>query len=81
MSDVAANRYELLVAGMTCSHCVSAVREELGAIGSVESVDIELGDADRPSRATVRARRTLSDEELTEAVAEAGYALAAPIRS
>ena len=30
------------VAGMTCGHCVAAVREEVGALAGVSTVDVEL---------------------------------------
>jgi copper ion binding protein len=59
------------VSGMTCEHCVSAVREELGALAGVDRVDVVLetgtvtvtGDV-QPDRAAIAA-----------AVEEAGYQL------
>ena len=59
-------RYE--VTGMTCSHCVASVREEVGAIDGVASVAVDLGSG----LLTVEAP-SLSDEDVTAAVAEAGY--------
>jgi len=30
------------VTGMTCGHCVASVKEEVGAVEGVESVDVQL---------------------------------------
>jgi copper chaperone CopZ len=70
-----ADRIDLLVTGMTCSHCVSSVTEELTALDGVEDVSVDLvpgGD----SRVTVTASRALADDEVRAAIDEAGYALA-----
>lgn len=56
------------VEGMTCQHCVMSVREEVGEIGGVTSVDVDL-DA---GRVTV-AGAAFTDEAVRDAVAEAGY--------
>ena len=40
------------VTGMTCAHCVAAVTEEVGALGGVSAVDIDL-NAGGDSRVTV----------------------------
>jgi copper chaperone len=63
------------VAGMTCSHCVSSVTEELSALDGVEGVAVEL----RPgalSTVVVTASRPLDGDEVRAAVEEAGYTLA-----
>lgn len=61
------------VAGMTCDHCVHAVTDELQALQGVEAVDVDLA----AGTASIRATRTLSDEEVSAALDEAGaYALA-----
>ncbi|MFZ0468890.1 MAG: cation transporter [Thiogranum sp.] len=59
---------QLKVEGMTCMHCVAAVRKALAAVDGVEEVvDVFL----EPGSATVRGdART---EELIAAVKQAGY--------
>ena len=44
---------EVLVDGMTCSHCVSSVSEELSAVDGVESVTVDLNSGGT-SRVTIR---------------------------
>jgi copper chaperone CopZ len=64
--------YALTVTGMTCSHCVQAIHEEVSAIPGVEQVQVDL-----PTGAlTVQACRELSRSEIAAAVDEAGYQLA-----
>jgi copper chaperone len=60
------------VVGMTCGHCVSAVREELAGLSGVRSVDVEL----ESGRVTVSSDRPLPRESVAAAVEEAGYQLA-----
>lgn len=63
------------VAGMTCSHCVSSVTEELTALDGVQGVAVDL----RPgalSTVVVTASRPLDGDEVRAAVEEAGYTLA-----
>jgi copper chaperone len=68
---------DYLVEGMTCSHCVSSVTEELTAVDGVErvSVDLRVGAA---SRVTVMSEHPISVDAVRAAVEEAGYTLAAP---
>jgi copper chaperone len=63
-----------LVAGMTCDHCVAAVREEIGNLDAVEDVDIALV-AGGTSRVTVTSTAAVPDDQVRAAVDEAGYAL------
>lgn len=56
------------VAGMTCGHCVAAVRDEVGALAGVSAVEVDL-DA---GRITVEATG-VSDDAVRAAVDEAGY--------
>lgn len=56
------------VAGMTCGHCVAAVREEVGALAGVTAVEVDLDSG----RLTVEGAG-LSDEGVRAAVDEAGY--------
>ena len=58
------------VQGMTCSHCVTSVRDEVSEIAGVEGVDVELSSG----RMTV-AGEAFSDEAVKTAVADAGYAV------
>jgi copper chaperone CopZ len=60
------------VAGMTCDHCVHAVRSELGALPGVRTVDVELR-AGQTSTVTVASAEPLDDSAVRAAVDEAGY--------
>lgn len=64
----------LTVQGMTCGHCVSAVKEEIGAITGVSEVQVELVEGG-DSPVTVTSASPLSREDLAAAVDEAGYTL------
>ncbi|GAA1049102.1 heavy-metal-associated domain-containing protein [Arthrobacter russicus] len=64
------------ISGMTCGHCVNSVTEELSSIAGVENVDVEL-NAGGISTATISSSSELSDAEVGEAVAEAGYLVVA----
>lgn len=63
-------RVELAVTGMTCGHCVAAVKKALAAVAGVEAVEVTLS----PPRAVVdcdSSRTTV--EMLMKATAEEGY--------
>jgi copper ion binding protein len=60
------------VTGMTCGHCVAAVKEEVGAIGHVTDVAVDLATG----RVTVASDRELTHAEMAAAIDEAGYELA-----
>ena len=60
------------VAGMTCSHCVASVAEEVAEIAGVAAVDVELAGG----RLTVSGDG-VRDEDVRAAVAEAGYEVVA----
>lgn len=62
------------VAGMTCSHCVTAVTEELQAVPGVRDVDVDL-DAGGTSSVRVVSDEPLDVESVRAAVDEAGYVL------
>jgi copper chaperone len=56
------------VAGMTCSHCVASVAEEVAEVVGVDAVDVDLATG----------RLAVTGEDVSEAavraaVAEAGY--------
>ncbi len=59
------------VAGMTCSHCVASITEEVEEIDGVESVDVVL----ETGALTVTAP-TVDAVAVRAAVEEAGYQLA-----
>jgi len=63
------------VNGMTCEHCVASVREEVGEIDGVQSVDVDLV-AGGVSTVRVRSESELDDDTIVAAINEAGYALA-----
>jgi copper ion binding protein len=60
------------VTGMTCEHCVHAVRSEVGKVPGVTTVDVELDSG----RVTVTGEQ-FTDEQVAAAVDEAGYAISA----
>jgi copper chaperone len=60
------------VKGMTCSHCVQSVTEELSALPGVTAVQVDLASGG----VTVASGEALSDEAVRAAVDEAGYELA-----
>jgi len=63
------------VQGMTCSHCVSSVTEELSQLAGVRGVSVDLV-AGGISRVTVNSETSLDDEQVAAAIDEAGYDLA-----
>jgi copper chaperone len=71
----AASSQTFSVAGMTCSHCVSSVTEELSALDGVEAVSIDLKPG-AASTVVVNASRALTGAEVRAAVEDAGYTLA-----
>jgi copper chaperone len=64
--------------GMTCSHCVDAVTEELKSLAGVHDVRIQLNKGGI-STATVSSETQLDPAQIGEAVAEAGYTVVANI--
>ena len=63
---------EYTVAGMSCSHCVASVREEVSEVSGVSSVEVDLSSG----RLRVDGD-DFSDEAVKAAVEEAGYEVAA----
>jgi copper chaperone CopZ len=72
MSSPAAETREYTVQGMTCSHCVLSVREEVAEVPGVQAVDVDLGSG----RLTVTGA-AFDDGAVRAAVEEAGYEVAA----
>ena len=62
----------ITVTGMTCGHCVSSVREEVGGIPGVTAVDVDLATG----RVTIESETRVDAGAITDAVAEAGYQVA-----
>ena len=62
------SRRTYIVEGMTCSHCVLSVREELGEVAGVAEVDVDLASG----RVTVLGEG-FDDDAVRAAVVEAGY--------
>jgi copper ion binding protein len=60
------------VSGMTCSHCVASVTEEVQEIPGVENVDVIL----ETGALTVTSDEPVDDAAVQRAVEEAGYQLA-----
>ncbi len=60
------------VAGMTCSHCVNAVTEEVSKIPGVLDVRVDL----TTGSVEVASQQPLDDATVADAVEEAGYELA-----
>lgn len=71
-SGVVSEQY--LVTGMTCSHCVASVAEELSAVEGVEGVQVDLRVGGK-SRVTVTATAPIDPDAVRAAVEEAGYSL------
>jgi copper chaperone len=71
---VAPIREHYLVEGMTCSHCVASVTEELSAIDGVESVSVDL-KAGGASAIMVVSSKPVPVGNVRAAVTEAGYSL------
>jgi len=60
------------VEGMTCSHCVLSLREEVSEVPGVSAADVELASG----RMAVTGQG-VRDDAVRDAVAEAGYEVAA----
>jgi copper chaperone len=59
------------VTGMTCSHCVASVREEVSEVEGVAAADVDLSSG----RLSVQGDG-FTDDAIAAAVAEAGYEVA-----
>ncbi|GGO59790.1 copper chaperone [Microbacterium nanhaiense] len=63
---------EYKVTGMTCGHCEMSVREEVGGIAGVESVEVDA----QTGRLVVSAATEIDASAVISAVEEAGYSAA-----
>ncbi|MBF8193897.1 heavy-metal-associated domain-containing protein [Nonomuraea sp. K274] len=60
------------VKGMTCGHCVSSVKEEVGEVAGVTSVEVDLASG----LLTVTGDGPIDEAGIAAAVGEAGYEMA-----
>ncbi|MCX8022836.1 MAG: cation transporter [Syntrophorhabdaceae bacterium] len=59
---------KIKIDGMSCQHCVMAVKKALNALGGIEEVDVSIGSA------SVRYDETrLKKEDIEAAIEKAGY--------
>jgi copper chaperone len=61
---------KLVIAGMSCNHCVMAVKRELARIPSVEIKEVQIGSA-----SVVYDGAKITDEMIEAAIAEAGFSV------
>ena len=59
------------IQGMCCEHCAKRVENALSAVHGVVSADVKL----KKNLAVMRSREALSEDEITKAVADAGYSV------
>ena len=60
------------VVGMSCDHCVLSVREEVSEVDGIVAVDVDLASGRLLERG-----EDVSDAAVGDAVADAGYEIAA----
>ena len=60
---------KIMINGMMCAHCQAHVEKALSALGGVTSAKADL----EKKQATVTLAAPVSDQELKDAVTEAGY--------
>ena len=60
------------VTGMSCGHCATSVREEVGSIPGVSAVDVDLASG----KVTIDSEQQVDADAIKDAVEEAGYELA-----
>ncbi len=60
------------VVGMTCEHCVRSVKEEIGKVGGVNAITVDL----EGGLVTVESDADVADSQIVAAVDEAGYEVA-----
>ncbi len=65
-----------LVSGMTCDHCVTAVRDEVAKVYGVIDVQVELVPG-AVSTVLVSSEQPVAESSVREAVDEAGYQVVA----
>ena len=68
----AVEKRSIVVAGMSCEHCATAVRAEIGKLPGVSEVAVDVA----AGRVRISGEELPGDGALREAVEEAGYQLA-----
>lgn len=63
------NTNEYQVTGMTCGHCEMSVREEVGQVAGVQSIDVSA----QTGKLVVTTDQAVADSDILAAVSEAGY--------
>lgn len=69
MTESTTETTELTVTGMTCGHCVGAVKAELEQVAGVDAADVDLATG----RVLVTSSAPVGRASLVAAVEEAGY--------
>jgi copper ion binding protein len=64
-----------LVPGVSCQHCVNAVNKEVGALGGVQKVEVNLDT----KVVTVEHGEQVAPEAIIAAIQEAGYEEVSPV--
>ncbi len=67
-------RTEIFVEGMTCSHCIASVTQELSALDGVHEVGVELNPSGA-STVIILSIEKLDADRVRAAIDEAGYSL------
>lgn len=60
---------EYKVTGMTCGHCETSIREEVGQIAGIEDIQVSV----QTGKLTVTGSDPIDDGKVLAAVEEAGY--------
>ncbi len=60
---------KILIEGMSCGHCVNHVKEALGELNGVTSVDVSLDD----KTAVLEGSVDVNDEDIKAAIDDVGY--------
>jgi copper chaperone len=68
-NSFAMKTHDLTIQGMSCQHCVRAVREALGGVPGVGGADVAVGHA------KVEANDDVTRAALAAAIAEAGFSV------
>ena len=63
------------ITGLTCDHCVNAIKEEVGEIAGVTNIEVELVKGGK-STLTIEADRPLTKIDIASEIAEASESYA-----
>ena len=61
-------KYEIKIEGMSCGHCVMAVKKELSKLPGIVNMDVQVGSA-----VVEAGEGAVNREQLTAAIVEAGF--------